>query len=92
MSTAWGDAERAGEMGFDIVRKRGGEFAGDDMSAHAALASGKNPPAVGAQELLLDGCPSLPSKSGVEAVIGLAVDEVDGALAITERGCKMVKI
>lgn len=79
-------------MGFDIVRKRGGEFAGDDMSAHAALASGKNPPAVGAQELLLDGCPSLPSKSGVEAVIGLAVDEVDGALAITERGCKMVKI
>lgn len=79
-------------MGVDIVRERGGEVAGDATSAQAALASGKKPPVVGAQELLLDGCPSLLSRSGVDAVMGLAVDEVDGALAITERGCKMVKI
>ena len=28
----------------------------------------------------------------MDAVIGLAVDEVEGALAMTERGCKIVKI
>ena len=67
----------------------GGEDGGEATSAHAALLSGKNPPAAVVHELLAEVVPSL-SSSGVEEVIGLGL--ADGAFAITERGGRIEKI
>lgn len=88
VSTACGDTERTGETLVDA--ERGGENGGDCASAQAALASGKNPPVLGAQEFLPDAIPSLLSSSGVEDVRGLGDD--DGTFAMTERGGRIEKI
>ncbi len=69
----------------------GGEDMGEATSAHAALDSGKNPPALFVQELLPEVIPSLLlSRSGVRDVIGLGLAE--GVLAMTESGGRMEKI
>ena len=74
------------EPGIDV----GGEDTGEVViSAHAVLLSGKYAPAAVVQELLPEVVLSL-SSSGVDEVIGLGLD--DGALAMTERGGRMVNI
>lgn len=87
VSTVCGDADRMGDTLAEMATARG---PGEAASAQAALASGKKPPVAGVHELFVDGMPSLLSSSGVDDVNGLGED--DGALAMTERGGRMVKI
>lgn len=82
--TAGGEAEgdTRGDAEGDID-----EDAEDVTSAHAAVVSGKNPPAL----LLHEFFPSLLlSSSGVVDVRGLGLAE--GVLAITDNGGRMLKI
>ena len=83
LMTAGGETDRAGEVGPDP-----GGVEVEGTSAHAAV-SGKKPPVAADQEFFAEGALSLLSRSGVE-VRGLGVE--DGALAMTESGCRMLNI
>lgn len=85
--TAVGETERAGEVAPELGPEPGGGEL-DGTSAHAAAVSGKKPPVLD-HEFFTDGMPSLLSSSGVD-VSGLGDDE--GALAMTERGGRMLNI